>query len=180
MKYVALLRGINVGGSRKIVMAELREIMKRNGFEHVQTYIQSGNIIFESSERDVSVLVSRLEDLIKKEFGHAVPVVLLSQKELETVVDEVPSGWMQDPAWKYNYLFLQSSHTASEVIQAVGKLKPDIEKLTPGKRVVYQELLFTRFGQTTSGKLTSMPVYKIMTIRNHNTVTKLVEMIRQI
>lgn len=178
MKYLALLRGINVGGNKMIKMAELRECLEVAGFENVQTYIQSGNIIFESSENDRDKITETIEKTITKDFGHAVPAVVLSQDELEVIVDELPEGWMGDEKWKYNYLFLKTPYDMDEVISSIGNLKPQIETLTPGKGVIYQAILFTKFGQTTSGKLASMPVYQIMTIRNHNTVTKLFELMK--
>ena len=61
--YIALLRGINVGGHKKVPMAELRELLTKSGFQNVQTYIQSGNVVFQSSEK-----ASELEKIIQKVF----------------------------------------------------------------------------------------------------------------
>ena len=62
MTYIALLKGINVGGHKKVPMAELRELLTKSGFENVQTYIQSGNVLLRSSEKNIQ----KIEDTIKK------------------------------------------------------------------------------------------------------------------
>lgn len=178
MKYLALLRGINVGGKNMIKMSELRDCLSVAGFENVQSYIQSGNIIFETNESNKTSVTTTVEQAIEKDFGLKIPVVLLSKKELETVVHELPKNWNSRPDWKYNYLFLKEPYIIKDVVAAVGQLKPDIEEMVAGKGVLYQSMLLKRFGSTTGGKLAGNPIYKIITIRNHNTVTKLLNMMK--
>lgn len=178
MKYVALLRGINVGGKNMIKMAQLRVCLENSGFGNVQTYIQSGNIIFETGDSGKVAITKKVEQAIEKEFGLKIPVVVLSKKELETVAAELPKGWMKKADWKYNYLFLKEPYDMKEVVAAIGELKPDIEEMIVGKGVLYQSMLLKKFGSTTGGKLAGTPVYKIITIRNHNTVTKLLALMQ--
>ncbi len=91
MKYIAILRGINVGGRRKVLMKDLRELMTTEGFAGVQTYIQSGNIIFEDPEnRDTLELADKIEQLISEKYGFEVSVIVWSAKELRTAVNENP------------------------------------------------------------------------------------------
>ncbi|GGG54384.1 DUF1697 domain-containing protein [Paenibacillus radicis (ex Gao et al. 2016)] len=87
--YVALLRGINVGGHNKIKMADLRESLKELGLSNVQTYIQSGNIIFASSESEAS-LRERIEQQIEKTFGLSIRVIIRSYDELKRIVENCP------------------------------------------------------------------------------------------
>lgn len=176
MRYVALLRGINVGGKNMVRMAELKPCLEKVGLNGVRTYIQSGNILFESDETDKTKLVTLMEQAIIKEFGHEVPVVLLTHNELENIATSTPKGWMENPEFKYNYIFLKPPYDINKVVEAIGVLKPDIESVTVGEGVLYQSMSIKLFGRTTTGKLASNPIYKIMTFRNHNTVTKLLEL----
>lgn len=90
IKYIALLRGINVSGQKKIPMAELREILTKSGLENVLTYIQSGNVIFQSLETDQSTLELKIHNAIKSYFGFEVPVLVLSPSELKKIFDSSP------------------------------------------------------------------------------------------
>jgi uncharacterized protein (DUF1697 family) len=90
MKYIALLRGINVSGKRKIKMIDLRAMCEKIGLEEVQTYIQSGNLIFESSEETPSVLEQVLKEQIQAVFGLEVPVMVMSQAYLKEIAENNP------------------------------------------------------------------------------------------
>jgi uncharacterized protein (DUF1697 family) len=106
MIYVALLRGINVGGNTLLKMSELKPELSKAGLENVSTYINSGNIIFESAETDSGKLTDLIEKLIKNKFKLDVATLVLSQPDYENIIKSAPKGWGSDPAWKYNLLFL--------------------------------------------------------------------------
>ena len=91
-KYIALLRGINVGGHRKIKMDSLKESLTTYGFENVQTYIQSGNVIFQSDIASKTRLSDEISRLIKKDFGHEVPVVIRTPREISHLLNRFPFG----------------------------------------------------------------------------------------
>jgi len=179
MKYVALLRGINVGGNNKVPMADLRDCLESLGLKNIRTYIQSGNVLFESSEKDENKLTRDIEQVIETHFGFPVVVALFSQPEFEYIAKHTPESWLKNPEHKYNYLFLKKPWNESEVMQAIGLLKPELESATVGKGVIYQSMSIKFFGRTAGGKIAGKPVYKLMTIRNHNTVTKLLELLRE-
>jgi len=90
MKYIALLRGINVGGQKKMKMLDLRAMCEKIGLKEVQTYIQSGNIIFESPEKDTVILEKALKGEIQESFGFDVPVMVMKQAYLQQVVENNP------------------------------------------------------------------------------------------
>lgn len=90
MKYVAFLRGINVGGKNKIKMETLREVCAAIGFENVKTYIISGNIIFETSKSDDKKLAEKIETAIEKEFGLNIKTIVRSIEEIENIVKNNP------------------------------------------------------------------------------------------
>ena len=88
--HVALLRGINVGGKNKVPMAELRDVVTSLGHAGVTTYIQSGNVLFTTSEDDTAKLAAALEAAIAEAFGVRSPVVVLSREDLARVLDTNP------------------------------------------------------------------------------------------
>ena len=90
MKYIAFLRGINVGGKNKIKMETLREICSALGFENVKTYINSGNVIFETRKTDDKKLGAKIEKAIEKEFGLKIKVIVRSMSEIEEIVKNNP------------------------------------------------------------------------------------------
>lgn len=89
-KYVALLRGINVGGHKKIPMADLIELLTNSGLENVQTYIQSGNVIFDSSEKNSHKIEQRIHDAINVHFGFEVPILVKTAQDLQRIFDVCP------------------------------------------------------------------------------------------
>jgi uncharacterized protein (DUF1697 family) len=88
--YIALLRGINVSGQNAIRMPALRDSMARLGFQNVQTYLQSGNIVFQAPPTDESTLATAIMTEIRKDFGHEVPVLVLSAKTLASIANANP------------------------------------------------------------------------------------------
>jgi uncharacterized protein (DUF1697 family) len=177
-KYIALLRGINVGGNSLIKMAELKDCLLANGLKEVKTYIASGNIIFSSAETDQEKLAAKINKAIKAEFGLDVAVLLLSESQYEKIVKDIPKDFGTEEGWRYNVLFLLPPYDMNQVLEDVGEFKPDIESLTPGEGVLYQSVFMKKYGRTSTSKLASKPVYKKMTIRNLNTTRKLLDLLK--
>ena len=90
MRYAAFLRGINVGGKNMIKMETLRACFETLGFENVKTYINSGNIVFETAETDDKKLAERIEKAIEKEFGLNIKTMVRSRSEIEEIVKNNP------------------------------------------------------------------------------------------
>ena len=91
MKYIALLRGINVGGNNKVSMKELKALFEAEGFEDVTTYINSGNVLFVSEQTDEVALAKRCEDIIEKKFGFPVRVAIITAEKLKEALAHAPS-----------------------------------------------------------------------------------------
>ncbi|MDB5165790.1 MAG: hypothetical protein JWM00_680 [Candidatus Saccharibacteria bacterium] len=177
MKYVALLRGINVGGKAPIKMADLKSCFETHGFENVRTYINSGNVMFETTKTDTIKLAKNIERCIETSFSLPVRVVVIDESHYRNIVKNVPQGWGEKLDWKYNMLFLIPPYDIDVIRADIGELKPDIETMKIGEGIIYQAILFTAFGRTTGGKLASRVSYKKMTIRNWNTTRKLLELL---
>jgi len=95
--WVALLRGINVGGHRRVLMADLRAVLERAGHAAVTTYLQSGNVVLTTGETEEQRLQAVLEDAIEAHFGFAVRVLVRSGAEIEQIADASPFGRDADP-----------------------------------------------------------------------------------
>ena len=90
-KYISILRGINVGGKRKILMADLRELYKSLGFENIVTYIQSGNVIFESKKKNANnTFTKKIKEAIFEKYGFDVPVIIRSVEEIKNILKKNP------------------------------------------------------------------------------------------
>ncbi|HKK12766.1 MAG TPA: DUF1697 domain-containing protein [Flavobacteriaceae bacterium] len=90
MTHIALLRGINVSGQKKIPMVELRKLLTDSGFDNVKTYIQSGNVIFRSSQEKRAVLENTIQKAIKLHFGFEVPVLVRTETEIQNILEACP------------------------------------------------------------------------------------------
>lgn len=88
--YVAILRGINVSGQKKIPMAELRQILERHEWKNLKTYIQSGNVVFETTPKDPLELSGKIAESIMKQYGFEVPVITLTAAEIRSIIDANP------------------------------------------------------------------------------------------
>src|SRR5512138_2899169 len=112
-QYVALLRGINVGGKNIIKMADLRACFEALGFDEVRTYIQSGNVLFHREKTGRDALTSRIEKALADTFSYQLPVVVRSDKEMAAVVADAPKRFGQEPdAYRYDVIFLKEPLTA--------------------------------------------------------------------
>ena len=88
--YISMLRGINVGGHKRIKMEQLRESLKALGFEQVKTYIQSGNIVFKTGKSSTLALSKKIEERILSDFGHSVSVISRTVDEMEKTIESNP------------------------------------------------------------------------------------------
>lgn len=133
-KKIAILRGINVGGKRKILMTDLKKLCENLAFKHVKTYIQSGNIIFNSDE-PIPVLAKNLEEAIQAQFGFDVPVIIITQNELETTINNNPFIGKDAAINQLHVTFLKEEPTNTAVTKALTYNYPPDEFKITGKTV---------------------------------------------
>ncbi|HCS21525.1 MAG TPA: DUF1697 domain-containing protein [Bacteroidetes bacterium] len=176
LRYVVLLRGINVGGNNIIKMTDLKASFEKMGFQNVSTYIQSGNVLFSSDSSDKEALSKKIEQALSHAFNYKSKVVLVSQKNLSKVVDEAPPGFGIEPdLFRYDVLFLKPPLTPENAVQKL-TLREGVDKVWQGDGVLYFSRLIAKAGQSYLNKLVSMSIYKEMTVRNWNTTSKLLEL----
>ena len=171
MIYLALLRGINVGGNRKVDMLQLQALCEELGLAHVQTYINTGNVIF-TSRKKAARLQTELEQAIVDRFGFAVPVQIRTKTEITNLVQQLPERWTNDNTMKSDVLFLWSAVDTESVIETLPVREGiDTVMYVPGA-VLWN---VDRDNQTKSGlqKIVGTKFYKQVTIRNVNTVRKI-------
>ena len=175
-RYVALLRGINVGGHNMVKMAALRECFEAHGFGDVATYIQSGNVLFTSHESDRDALTSRIEELLTATFNYQASVVLRDRKQIREVIAKAPGGFGTDPEkYRYDVMFLKDPLSAAEAIRSV-PVAPGVDEAHAGTGVIYFSRVASKAADSQLTRLGTLPIYKRMTVRNWNTTTTLLRM----
>lgn len=176
IRYINLLRGINVGGNNIIKMTELKSCFESMGFGEVVTYIQSGNVLFDSDESDLDMLVQLIETTLSKRFGYDSKVVLIKQQALIEIVNNAPKDFGNNfNDYRYDVIFLKSPLTAKEVLSGIKK-KEGVDFVFAGDGVLYFSRLSSQSSQSHITKIIGTAIYKKMTIRNWNTTTKLCEL----
>ncbi len=174
--YVALLRGINVGGKNIIRMTDLRSWFEDAGFTEVLTYIQSGNVIFSSSENERIHITEKIERILSFRFGYSQSIVVLSHQQLEKIIKEAPAGFGNEPGmYRYDAVFLKHPLKSKEVIKNI-TLRDGVDKAWTGTDVLYFQRLISRASQSFLTRIISTPGYRNMTIRNWNTTTRLLNL----
>ncbi len=174
-KYILLLRGINVGGKNTVSMKVLKALLEENGFLDVTTYINSGNVIFSSESTDYEFLKKKIEALILVSFNLELSVAIVSAKALSEALDHAPDWWDIDPTAKNNAIFVIPPTTVEQVLKQVGESKPEYEKTGYYENVIFWTAPLETFSKTRWSKVVKSSVYDQITIRNSNTVKKLVE-----
>ncbi|MGM0240544.1 DUF1697 domain-containing protein [Enterococcus sp. AZ103] len=172
-KYIALLRGINVGGKNKIPMPVLKKIFEDANFSSVKTYINSGNIIFSSPMTDKKALIQQIETLIQDEFQLNIPVTIVTATEINDTLKNAPDWWDQADETIHYAIFLIPPITTDEVSAAVGEIIPEYEQIDFGENVIYWSAPRKTFNKARWSKIASSKVNNQVTIRNSNTVKKL-------
>jgi uncharacterized protein (DUF1697 family) len=174
---VALLRGINVGGTNLIPMTALRASFQALGLLDVTSFIASGNVLFRSTSTDARALASRIERALSKEFGYAATIVLRSHAQMQTVVRGAPEGFGESARlYRYDVVFVKEPLVPRTVVTTI-RTREGVDTATAGPGVIYFSRLIARASQSHLPKLVSMPVYKQLTIRNWNTTTKLLALL---
>jgi uncharacterized protein (DUF1697 family) len=178
MKYLALFRGVNVGGKNKLSMAELKLCLADLGLKNVETYINSGNALFESDESGEKIAITIEAALVKKfKFdSDIIKVLVLSKGELAAVVADAPKGFGQKPDMYHSDVAFLIDVDAKEAFDTF-ELNPEVDAMWLGKGVVYYRRLSAMRTKSRLSRVIGKPVYKSMTIRNWNTTVKLLTLL---
>lgn len=174
MRYVALLRGINVGGKNKIDMAQLKEVINQLGFSNVSTYINTGNVLFEDTLHTLDDLQTKIQRSIIENFKLDIAVLVCSYPQMQDIVTAIPDDWENNHLMKSDVLFLFKSVDRPDIINEFNVNHDLIAfKYTPG--AVILNLKKETLIKSRLSKLCSQSIYKNMTIRNVTTTRTIFE-----
>ena len=178
MRYVALLRGINVGGKTLIKMAGLKACVEELGLENVSTYIASGNVLFDSRARDAAKLERTIERAIEHRFRLPVRVVVLDRAAFTRIVKAIPKSWVGDETMRANVAFVRRGTDAKQVVR---ELEPDaaVEEVKAITGAILWATKRDALNKSVMRKLIGGAAYKELTVRNLNTTLKLQELLGQ-
>ena len=177
-RYALLVRGINVGGKNKVVMAQLRQELTELGLEKVETYINSGNIFFNSIVPKTK-LIENLQAFFERRYPFIQSFSLLSQEDYEAEVENLPAWWNEDLARK-DVLFYTEGLDVDQVIEKVDSLELEDEVVHFGKLgIFWGKFSEESYYATAYHKyLLKMPFYRQITIRNAKTFDKIGQMLK--
>lgn len=175
IKYLALLRGINVSGHNMIKMDALKKMLENMGFKNVETYIQSGNIFFDSEEENAASVGFKIKQEISKVFGYDVPVIMVSKTDLELCFKNNPYLKEKECDIKKLYVaFISKELTAASINDLkISNFKPDEAAIDSNR--IYIKYAIGAGKTNLDQKYIEKKLNVVATIRNWNTVTKLLE-----
>lgn len=172
--YVALLRGINVGGHKKIKMDNLRSTIEKAGFKNVRTYIQSGNLVFESALETTTAIAGIIKDSILHDFGYNVPVIVKTSTAFKTIIKDNP---IDELIIEKSYFTLVASTVSKEKIESFNALQWENETAYCNGTCVY--LYFNKpYNKVKCNSSFIEQLFKIeTTTRNYRTMQALLKLL---
>ena len=180
MKYLVLLRGINVGGKNKVAMGELRQLLGDAGFMNVTSYINSGNLILES-EKNAATIRQEVQKILSKHFTlnrDILNILVLTARQVKQVLQQAPKDFGTQPSIYYSDAIFLMDITPKRAF-AVFKPRDGVDTIWQGELVIYSQRLGAERTKSRLGKIVGTPEYESMTIRSWQTVKKLVELMER-
>jgi uncharacterized protein (DUF1697 family) len=174
MKYIALLRGINVGGNRKVDMKNIKSIMESLGYTNVSTYINSGNIIFESDEKQ-NVAKEKIENILRIKFGFDIPALIKTKQEINKIVEAIPKSWQNNSEQKSDVAYLFKDVDSIDIMDKL-PIKKEFLDIRYVKGAIFWNVKRKDYNKSHLNKIISHKLYKSMTVRNVNTARYLANM----
>jgi len=173
MKFIALLKGINVGGHKKVPMAELRDLLSSLGFKNVQTYIQSGNVIFQYSEENIEKIETIIKKGILDHFGFEVSVLVMKREDLIIIFENSP---FSEEKKKASYFMMLHNTPTEELVKAASEKVYEKEEYKIINACIYYYSA-KGFGQSKfNARFFERKLRTFATARNYNTMVKLLSL----
>lgn len=171
--YIALLKGINVGGHKKVPMAELHELLSKSGFKNVKTYIQSGNVVFQSSSDNLQSIEETIQKAVNVHFGFEVSVLVLTKTDLKRIFNDCPFPEEKKPK---SYFMMLYDKPDEELVKAASEKVYEGEEYHIIKGCIYY-FCAKGFGQTKfNANFFERKLKTFATARNYNTMVKLLSL----
>ncbi len=172
-KYIGLIRGVNVGKERRISMSRLKMFFESLGYSNVSTYLNSGNIIFESKEKQ-NVAHKKVEDGIKKEFGLEVPILIKTVEEIKVIARAIPDAWQNNAEQRSDVAYLFPEIDSNKIIDEL-PVKKEFMDIRYTKGAVFWNIDRKNYNKSHLNKIIGHELYQHMTIRNVNTARHLAD-----
>jgi uncharacterized protein (DUF1697 family) len=154
----------------------LKACFEKAGFENISTYINSGNVIFDSAEKDILKLQKKCEEFLKDDFGFPIGLAIIDVSTLQDGLKNAPAWWGNDEDAKHNAIFVISPATAEEITREAGQIKPAYEKMYVHGGIIFWSAPIKTYSRTRLSKIVGTKAYQNITIRNANTAKKLLEL----
>ncbi len=176
MKYIALLRGINISGKNKIVMSELKKEFDNLGYQEITTYLNSGNVIFETDLEDKNAIKNHIQLMIKDKFNFDIPTYVMTLQELQELLNHSPEWWGKDDKEIYdNIIFIIPPTTYNEVFNTIG-FPNEYEKIQEYKNNIFWSFDLKNYRKSNWwSKTANTDISDKITIRTANTMRKILE-----
>ncbi|MBP7028134.1 MAG: DUF1697 domain-containing protein [Bacteroidales bacterium] len=178
MVYVALLRGINVGGKNIVEMKKLKAVFESLGFKNVVTYINSGNIIFVSTPDNHEIISLEAAKAIKREFQLDIKVLVRDFRNMEIICNELPPEWVKNERMRTDIMFLWEKYDNRGVLDLLKINSVDNVRYTPG--AVLWNVEWTDYSRSGLMKIMGTDLYRNMTIRNVNTFRRIYQIMSDV
>jgi uncharacterized protein (DUF1697 family) len=171
MKYIALLRGINVGGNKGVDMKKLKTIFEAEGWDNVSTYLNSGNVTLDTDLKRED-LKERIETLLKEEYGFGVTTLVKTQDEMRAIASAIPEEWHNDETHKTDvaYLFPEIDNEKTLDLLPIKREYIDIRYV---KGAIFWNVSRKDYNKSHINKIIGKEIYRLMTVRNVNTARHL-------
>jgi uncharacterized protein (DUF1697 family) len=179
MKYVALLRGVNVGGNHRVPKAEFQAVLESLGFRDIVIYINSGNAVFSSDDEP---RVSDVQAALETHFGFDIPTLILPGEKVKAIAAAIPQDWTNDApkpdksGQKSDVLYLFDEANAPDMLEKIG-YRPDVEMMIYVDGAVLANVSRLNQSKYSLLRIVGTPLYRQMTIRNIATAKKLAELV---
>lgn len=178
MKYLLLLRGVNVGGNHRVPMATLRDLFTTAGCRQIQSYINSGNLCF-TSDLERSEVDELVVDILTTNFDFPIDFRVLTEAEFKTDLAQAPTWWGADPTLRHNALFKLRSYNQSHDSWLPTKLTAYDQVLITPNIIFWTSTFRVNFSKSFYSKLLGTPFYQQTSARNFNTTMKLEKLLER-
>ena len=176
--YVALLRGINVGGNNIVSMTDLKVCLEELGHQAVRTYINSGNVIFHAAHTTPRRLEAQLEKAFADTFSFPTIIIVRNRKEMAQLIHNIPKEWLKSSDLRCNVMFLRHTIDSADILRGLNP-KAGIEEVRYHPGAILWSVQRAALTRSSITKVIMKPIYKEMTLRTVNTAYKIFEIMSE-
>lgn len=178
MKYIVLLRGVNISGKNKVSMPKLKQLLEENNYQNVSTYLNSGNIIIESNINNKELIIENISKIIEFNFNIKIPIYIMTVPELEDILNNSPSWWGTTNKEIYdNLIFIIPPTTYEEVYNTIGSPKENVDQIEEYHNTIFWSFVLKDYRKSIWWiKTASTSITNKITIRTANTMKKLLQL----